>query len=92
MIKPILTEKSMAEAKNGGYTFSVSPSMDKSKIKKVIEKIYEVEVKKVRTMKLRGGVRRNFRGERVRVPVSKKAVVNLKGDKKIDIFEEKKGK
>ena len=92
MIKPILTEKSMAEAKKGGYTFFVEPDMNKGQIKRMVEKIYEVEVKKVRTINLKGSVRKNVRGGKVKVPARKKAVVNLKGDKKIDIFEEKKGK
>lgn len=92
MIKPILTEKSTAEAKKGGYTFLVGREMDKKEIKRIVEQIYEVEVKSVRTMNLKGGVRRNFRGKQVRIPARKKAVVNLKGDKKIDVFEEKKGK
>lgn len=92
MIKPILTEKSMSDAKRGGYTFWVEPKMNKQEIKKMVEKIYEVEVKKVRTINLRGGFRKNRRGEKVKVRARKKAVVNLKGDKKIDVFEEKKGK
>lgn len=92
MIKPILTEKSMAEAKKGAYTFLVGPEMNKGQIKTMVEQIYEVEVKTVRTINLRGGARKNARGVKVRIPTRKKAMVNLKGDKKIDVFEEKKGK
>lgn len=92
MIKPILTEKSMSEAKKGAYTFFVGPKMNKKEIGRMVEKIYEVEVKKVRTINLKGGVRKNVRGRKVRIKARKKAIVNLKGDKKIDVFEEKKGK
>ena len=92
MIKPILTEKSMAAAKKGSYTFFVGPAMDKREIKRMVEKIYDVEVGSVRTINLKGGTRKNSRGAKVRVPGRKKAMVNLRGDKKIDVFEEKKGK
>lgn len=82
----------MTEAKRRFYTFLVGRDMDKSKIKKAVEDLYDVHVKGVRTIRVRGGVRKNFRGEKVRIPPLKKAVVALKNDEKIDVFEEKKGK
>lgn len=92
MIKPILTEKSMAQAKNKLYTFLVGRDMDKNKIKHTIETLYDVHVTDVRTIKIRGGKRKNFKGETIRIPALKKAVVALGKDEKIDVFEEKKGK
>lgn len=92
MIKPHLTEKSMSEAKKGRYTFLVGRDMDKGGIKRMIEAIYEVEVASVSTINLKGGIKKNIRGKKVRIPAKKKAMVELKGDKKIDVFEEKKGK
>lgn len=88
-IKPILTEKSMGEAKRGRYTFSVGRGMGKRNIKRVIEAIYEVEVASVATINLKGGTKKNSRGKKVRIPAKKKAMLKLKGDKKIDVFEEK---
>lgn len=90
IIKPHLTEKSMSEAKKKLYTFLVGRNMDKSKIKSTVEKIYDVHVTNVRTIKIRGLFKKNFRGEKVRVPAIKKAMVSLKSDEKIDVFEEKK--
>lgn len=92
MIKPLLTEKSMMSAKKGSYTFLVGRDMDKNEIKRTVKQIYEVEVKSVRTINLKGRKRKNLRGKQVRVLARKKALVRLRGDKKIDVFEEKKGK
>lgn len=92
MIKPILTEKSMSEAKRGRYTFLVGRDMDKKAVKKTVEAVYDVEVVSVATINLRAGSKRNSRGEKARISARKKAMVTLKGDKKIDVFEEKKGK
>lgn len=90
MIKPHLTEKSMGEAKRKLYTFLVDRDMDKAHIKKQVEEIYEVHVTGVRTIKIRGGVKKNSRGQKVKIPGKKKAMVTLFGDEKIDVFTEKK--
>ena len=89
-VKPILTEKRMAQAKGRLYTFLVGRDMDKNKIKNTVEAIYEVHVTDVRTIKIKGGFKKNIRGQKVRIPALKKAIVALKGDEKIDVFEEKK--
>jgi len=48
-LRPVLTEKSMDEAKKGNYTFFVERNMNKRQIRKMIEEIFEVSVVKVRT-------------------------------------------
>lgn len=75
-IIPVLTEKSMALAKDGMYTFWVDYGFNKRDIKKAIEKLFDVHVTGVRTINLRGGR-------------TKKAIVTLAKDEKIDLFEEK---
>lgn len=90
MIRPHLTEKTMSEAKKRTYTFLVDRDMDKSDIKKQVEEVYDVHVRAVRTIKVRGGVRKNSRGQKVKVSAQKKAMILLKADEKIDVFEEKK--
>ncbi|MFZ5932982.1 MAG: 50S ribosomal protein L23 [Patescibacteria group bacterium] len=87
-VLPILTEKSLREAKKGHYTFWVTPGTRKDEIKKYIEKVFEVKVGKVRTMNARGERKRNWRGRIELVKARKKAVVALK-EGKIDLFEEK---
>ncbi len=89
-IIPVLTEKSLDEAKKGNYTFWVEKGLDKSQIKKVVENIFAVHATKVRTINYRGGEKRNFRGKTQVVKARKKAIVTLSGKEKIDLFEEKK--
>jgi large subunit ribosomal protein L23 len=90
IIKPIFTEKSLAAAKMGNYTFRVEPRMDKKRIAVEISKIFDVKVVRVRTIKTGGEKGRNARGRNFSVKASKKAIVTLKEGDKISVFEEGK--
>lgn len=86
-IKPIFTEKSMNEAKNGKFSFWVLPGLTKNQIKSLFEKAYDVKVKIVRTINYKKSIAKNFRGRIIGKKAMKKAVISLKSGK-IDIFEE----
>jgi large subunit ribosomal protein L23 len=90
MIKPVFTEKSTRLAKEGKYTFLVDPRMDKSGLKVLISKLFNVHVKTIRTVKTGAEVKRNNKGMNVSKLATKKAIVSLKAGEKIDLFEEKK--
>ena len=85
-IKPIMTEKSLEEAKNGRYTFAVPVNFKKGKIKETISDIFGVHVKTVRTMNTKPGQKTNIYRKKINVRAFKKAVVTLKDKEKIDIF------
>lgn len=51
LLKPIISEKSMALAQTGQFTFGFSRGMSKTQIKAGIENLFKVEVVKVRTSK-----------------------------------------
>lgn len=88
-LEPVLTEKSLSDAKKGVYTFRVSRDLGKFKIKDLVEKTFDVGVKSVRTMNEAGAVKRNILGKkRVEMP-TKKAKVTLNEKDKIDLFETK---
>lgn len=89
MIEPILTEKSFADAKDGFFSFWVGVGMRKEGIKKAVESIFDVHVVSVRTLNYKGGVKKNWKGDKVDIKGRKKAVVTLKGDEKIEVFIEK---
>ena len=89
-ITPVLTEKSLGLAKDGKYTFWVEKNMTKPEIKAAIDRIFGVNSKSVRTMKFRSTVKKNIRGQKIRIPEKKKAIVSLAEKEKIDLFEEKK--
>ncbi len=87
IIKPIITGASMKLMPEKKYTFEVAKKANKIEIKKAVEKIFEVKVKKVNTINLRGRQKRVGRHTGFRSDW-KKAVVSLTADSKgIEFFE-----
>lgn len=87
IIRPIITEKSMAGIQNKKYTFKVANDANKIEIAKAVEKIFGVKVAKVNTLHVKGRSRRvgKYSGY---TSNWKKAVVTLKADSKgIEFFE-----
>ena len=58
LIKPIITEKSVAGHIDMRYTFEVHPHANKIEIKHAVESIFGVQVDRVRTMRVPGKPRR----------------------------------
>ena len=88
ILKPIVTEKSMAAMGEKKYTFLVHTEANKSMIKEAVEKMFEgTKVKNVNTMNLDGKTKR--RGMTFgKTAKTKKAIVTLTEDRKdIEIFE-----
>ena len=88
ILKPVITEKSMAAMAEKKYTFLVHTEANKTMIKEAVEKMFEgTKVAKVNTMNLDGKNRR--RGNAVgKTAKTKKAIVQLTEDSKdIEIFE-----
>ena len=87
VIRPIITEKSMADIGMKKYTFEVAKSATKVDIKRAVEELFGVKVSKVNTLHVRGHLRRQGRTEGY-TPSWKKAVVTLTEDSKsIEFFE-----
>jgi len=87
ILKPVITEKSMAGMGEKKYTFLVHTEANKSQIKEAVEKMFEgAKVAKVNTMNMDGKKKR--RGAVVgTTPKTKKAIVQLTQDSKdIEIF------
>ena len=83
----ITTERTTAlRAKNGEYVFEVDKRANKYAIKLAIEKAFNVKVTEVRTAVVPGKVKRMGRFEG-KSPTWKKAIVRLKRDQVIPIFE-----
>ena len=88
ILKPIVTEKSMAAMGEKKYTYLVNPEANKSMIKEAVEKMFEgTKVKNVNTMNQDGKTKR--RGMTFgKTAKTKKAIVTLTEDsKEIEIFE-----
>lgn len=87
IIRPIITEQSMAQMDENKYTFEVAKTSNKSEIKKAIEAIFSVKVAKVNTMNMRGKVKRQGMNVGKR-PNWKKAIVTLTDDSQpIEFFD-----
>ena len=88
ILKPVVTEKSMAAMGEKKYTFLVHTEANKTMIKEAVEKMFEgTKVKSVNTMNLDGKTKR--RGMTFgKTDKTKKAIVTLTEDSKdIEIFE-----
>ena len=86
--RALITEKgtTLRETRNQ-YHFEVSRDANKIEIKHAIEAIFSVKVGSVRTQQLRGKVKRQGRYAGRRSDW-KKAIVTLKPDQKIELFEQ----
>lgn len=89
-LKPILTEKSLEEAKKGNYTFLANSGLTKHQIKKIVSELFNVHVKKVRTVNIAGETKKTIMGRKRVIQPRKKAIVTLAEKEKIDLFESKK--
>ena len=88
IIRPVITEKSMADMGEKKYTFLVHPEANKTHIKEAVEKMFEgTKVKSVNTINSDGKKKR--RGMVVgKTAKTKKAIVALTEESKdIEIFE-----
>lgn len=87
IIRPIVTEQSMAQMAENKYTFVVSKKANKTEIKKAVEAVFGVNVEKVNTLNYDGKVKRMGRSVG-RTASFKKAVVKLTADsKEIEFFQ-----
>ena len=88
ILKPVITENSMAIMDSKKYTFLVHPDANKIQIKEAVEKMFEgTKVESVHTMNYDGKTKR--RGMIYRKTAKrKKAIVKLTADSKdIEIFQ-----
>jgi large subunit ribosomal protein L23 len=87
-LKPLITEKSLREAALKRYTFKVSPEATKTEIKKAAERLFKVNIIKIQTItmpgkKYRSGKRWIYRQK----SDFKKAILMVKPDQKIELFD-----
>lgn len=88
LTKPIITEKSLQDANRGIFTFEVDKEAHKGQLKKTIEYLFKVHVKKITSATIKG--KKKLVGKK-RLPVyspdRKKVWVKLAAGEKIDLFE-----
>lgn len=94
IIAPVVTEKSTDQMEvDNAYTFIVANDANKIEIGKAIERLWDVHVQSVRTMRYAGKAKRSFLGRMARSnsvgrrPGFKKAVVQLAEGEHIELYE-----
>lgn len=89
IIKPVITEKSMATMSDKKYAFYVHPDATKNQIREAVEKMFDgTKVDKVNTMNLKGKPRRTRTVRFGRTAARKKAIVKLTPEsKEIEVFQ-----
>ena len=88
ILRPVVTEKSMAMMAEKKYTFYVHPDANKAQIKEAVEKMFEgTKVSRVNTLNIAG--KKKMRGHTVGYTAAKKkAIVFLTEDSKdIELFQ-----
>jgi large subunit ribosomal protein L23 len=88
IIRPVITEKSTdLQSRHGKYVFEVAKKANKIEIRKAVEMVFGVRVTGVRTLVVRGDLKRvgQFWGKQ---RSWKKAIVTLHPDDSIDLYGE----
>jgi large subunit ribosomal protein L23 len=93
ILRPLITEKNTDLMEQDQYTFEVATVANKIQIREAVEKLFNVRVKAVNTMNVKGSRRsRAIRRGRSRISGQertwKKAVVTLFPGQRIDVFEQ----
>ncbi|NTU69373.1 50S ribosomal protein L23 [bacterium] len=87
--KPVISEKSYNLGALNKYMFEVSMDTNKQEIKKAIKELYKVDAISVNITHRKPKTSRVGRQTRTK-PEKKIAIVTLKKDQKIELFEEHK--
>ena len=88
ILRPVVSEKSYGLLEDNVYTFVVDPRATKIQVREAVEAIFNVRVVKVNTLNRKGKRKRNRRQATFgRRPDTKRAVVTLAGDDRIELFE-----
>lgn len=86
ILRPLVTEKGMhLSTANNQYTFEVNSLATKTQIRDAVEKLFDVKVANVHTQTKKGKPRR-YRFRWGRTKDSKKAIVKLTDEHRIDFF------
>jgi large subunit ribosomal protein L23 len=87
--KPIITEKSnRVLGIHQHYVFEVDPTANKNQIKLAVEKMFQVNVEAVRTVRVKGKAKTRYTRKGVmqgRTKLRKKAYIRLQAGQSIDL-------
>ena len=87
VIRPIITERSMASVADKKYVFEVAKDAGKIEIKNAVEQIFGVKVAKVNTSNVSGKAKRMGMNQGYRSDWKKAIVTLAEGSNGIEFFE-----
>ena len=87
LVRPVISEKSVAETERNNYTFAVGREANKLQIRDAVETEFKVTVISVRVMWVKPKQKRRGRRQMGTVPGWRKAVVTIAAGQKIELFE-----
>lgn len=87
IFKPLITEKAAFNKQFTRYFFKVAKTASKAQIKNAVEKLFNVKVKKVNTVQVKGHPIKRWGKVISSKPNWKKAVITLFPNEKIDLIE-----
>jgi large subunit ribosomal protein L23 len=84
ILSPVITEKATNASEHNKVIFKVAMDATKPQIKEAVEKLFDVKVKSVNTLRRRGKWK-IFKGRVGRQSDSKRAIVTLEEGQRIDV-------
>jgi len=87
LVRPVISEKSVAETERNNYTFEVGRDANKFQIRDAVEIEFKVTVIGVRVMWVKPKQKRRGRRTLGTVPGWRKAIVTISAGQKIELFE-----
>jgi large subunit ribosomal protein L23 len=87
ILKPLITEKALADRDNNRYHFWVSLKANKNQIRSVFKTLFSVPALDVKTSIVKGKVKTDWKKRMpLQKPNRKKAVITVASDQKIKIL------
>ena len=87
LIRPVISEKSVAQTERNNYTFAVARDANKFQIKDAVETQFKVDVLGVRVLTVKPKEKRRGRRTPGMTAGWRKAVVTIAEGQKIELFE-----
>jgi large subunit ribosomal protein L23 len=87
ILKPIITEKTLAHQEVGQYSFWVNRYSNKNQIAEAFKMVFSIEPIRVNTYIIKGKLKTDWRKKKaINKPDRKKAVILIKKDQKIELL------
>lgn len=89
-LKPVYSEKSLADQKKSKYHFWVHPQASRSQIRSAFVSVFSVQPLKINTLLVKGKTKTNWKkNKKFTQKMKKKAIITIAKDQKIKLLSPK---